>query len=89
MLQLQESVYFYRFISHLKFFAQRVMSGAMHADDTDDSLLALIKVKYHSAFSCVEKISIHIENNYNHILTNEEKLYLTVHIHRVIYKNVI
>lgn len=83
----EESVYFYRFISHLKFFAQRLISEKMHEDESDEDLLDVIKMKYKNAYQCVGNISKHIKNNYDYELTNEEKLYLTVHIHRVIYKN--
>ncbi|MEH7354018.1 PRD domain-containing protein [Neobacillus drentensis] len=82
----EKSVYFYRFISHLKFFAQRLMSENMHENEGDEDLLDVIKLKYQNAYQCVEKIATFIKNNYNYTLTNEEKLYLTVHIHRVVYK---
>ncbi|KHL97143.1 transcription antiterminator LicT [Paenibacillus sp. IHB B 3415] len=82
----EKSVYFYRFISHLKFFAQRLVSGNMHGNESDQDLLDVIKSKYKNAFLCVEKIEKYIEANYNYNLTNEEKLYLTVHIQRVVYK---
>lgn len=82
----EKSVYFYRFISHLKFFAQRLVSGNMHENESDQDLLDVIKSKYKNAFLCVEKIEKYIEANYSYNLTNEEKLYLTVHIQRVVYK---
>jgi beta-glucoside operon transcriptional antiterminator len=82
----EKSVYFYRFIAHLKFFAQRLISGNMHENESDQDLLEVIKSKYENAFLCVEKIETYIKNNYNYNLTNEEKLYLTVHIQRVVYK---
>lgn len=82
----EKSVYFYRFISHLKFFAQRLVSGSMHENESDQDLLDVIKSKYKSAFLCVGKIEKYIEANYSYNLTNEEKLYLTVHIQRVVFK---
>lgn len=82
----EESVYFYRFISHLKFYAQRLISENLHQDENDEDLLEVIKSKYKNSFECVEKIATHIKNNYRYTLTNEEKLYLTVHIQRIVYK---
>lgn len=82
----EESVNFYRFINHLKFFAQRLLVGKMHQDESDEELLNLIKLKYKNAYKCVEKIAIHIQKNYQYPLTFDEKLYLTVHIQRVIYQ---
>lgn len=82
----EQSVYFYRFISHLKFFAQRLVGGKLHANESDQELLDVIKSKYPKAFLCVEKIAKHVQTNYRYELTHEEKLYLTVHIQRVVYK---
>lgn len=84
----EDSVYFYRFISHLKFFAQRLMSENLHQDENDEELLEVIKLKYKNAYECVEKIATHIKNNYQHTLTHEEKLYLTVHVQRLVYKTI-
>lgn len=83
----EDSVYFYRFITHLKFFAQRLVSGKTYEDEAQDDLLDVIKVKYKNAYACVNKISEFILKKYNYVLSNEEKLYLTIHIERVIYKS--
>lgn len=83
----EKSVYYYRFITHLKFFVQRFTSGNMYSDDSDNELFETVKNKYKNAYDCVEKISTHIKKNYEYELTNEEKLYLTVHIERIVYKD--
>ena len=81
------SAYYYRFITHLKFFAQRVVSGKLLENlETQDDLLGMVKVKYSTSFKCVEKIGKFIIREYGYIISNEEKLYLTIHIERVIYK---
>lgn len=82
-----DSVYYYRFITHLKFFAQRLLSDELIKDTNDDSLLEMVKVKYVSSYACVERIAEFILRKYQYELSNEEKLYLTIHIERVIYKN--
>lgn len=82
-----DSVYYYRFITHLKFFAQRLIMGKQNVEnDADNDLFNMVKEKYYNAYNCVQKISGFIERKHHHILTNEEKLYLTIHIERVIYK---
>jgi len=80
-----ESVYYYRFVTHLKFFAQRVISGKQYHDD-DSDLLAILKKKYHNSFECVALIDEFIEKNYHYRLSDEEQSYLTIHIERLIYK---
>lgn len=81
----QESVYHYRFITHLKFFAQRALIGEQY-NDNDDDLLDVLKVKYPNSYKCVNRIAEYIEKNYHYIVSNEEKSYLTIHIERLIYK---
>lgn len=80
----EESVYYYRFITHLKFFAERLLNGKSYTGEEDDGLLDVIKVKYKNSYECVEKISSFIEEKYNYVLANEEKLYLTIHIEKVV-----
>lgn len=82
----EDSVYYYRFITHLKFFAQRLVNGNTYDGPGDDDLLSVIKVKYRNAYDCVKVISDYILKNYEYILSDEERLYLTIHIERVIYK---
>ena len=80
----EESAYYYRFITHLKFFAQRLVEHKKQNKQEDD-LLEVVQVKYANAYQCVEKIAMYIKNQYNYELYDEEKLYLTIHIHRVVY----
>lgn len=82
----EESVYFYRFITHLKFFAERLVNGNTFKSNDSDDLLDTIKVKYKNAYSCVEKIGEFIKNKYNYNISNEEMLYLIIHIERIVSK---
>lgn len=81
------SVYYYRFITHLKFFAQRLALRKPIDDESSDGLLDVVKVKYHTSYKCVGKISNYINSKYDYELSNEEQLYLTIHIERMIYKS--
>lgn len=83
----EESVYYYRFITHLKFFGQRLISKTNYKDEQDDDLLEIIKVKYHNAYQCVLKIKTFLQNTYQYTLSNEETLYLTIHIAKIVQKN--
>lgn len=82
-----DSVYYYRFITHLKFFAERLLSDNIIKDSDDDDLLNMVKIKYKESFSCVEKITEFISRKYEYKLSKEEQLYLTIHIERVVNKN--
>lgn len=81
-----DNVYYYRFITHLKFFAQRLVQNKTY-EDTDGDLLDIVKMKYVTAYNCVEKIAEFIQKKYDYTLSDEEKLYLTIHVERVVSKN--
>lgn len=83
----QESVYYYRFVTHLKFFAQRLVSGKLHEQDGQDELLDTIKKKYVNSYKCVEKIRDFVKSRYSYALSDDEMLYLTIHIERIIYRS--
>ncbi len=85
----EDSVYCYRFITHLKFFAQRLLEGKTYHEDEQDDLFNVIKTKYVNSYECAEKISDFIKTKYNYDLSNDEKLYLTIHIERIVYKAVL
>ncbi|MGL9729402.1 BglG family transcription antiterminator LicT [Enterococcus sp. DIV0756] len=82
----EESVYFYRFTTHLRFFASRIMNRRQLSDETDDELLLIIQKKYQNAYQCVERIADFIRKQYHYEMSNDEKLYLTIHIARLVQK---
>lgn len=79
----ESSLNYYRFINHVKFFAQRLLNGVYY-DDDDNDLLDVIKFKHKKSFNCAERIKQMILEKYNYDFGNEELLYLTVHIARII-----
>jgi beta-glucoside operon transcriptional antiterminator len=81
----ENSLYYYRFITHLKFFAQRLLNN-IHYDDDNEDLLEVIKFKHKKAFQCVQKIKFFVFEKYKYELGNEEMLYLTMHIARMVKK---
>ncbi|MBL1227639.1 PRD domain-containing protein [Enterococcus sp. BWB1-3] len=83
----ETSVYFYRFTTHLKFFAYRLTTKKQYLEETDNELLDVIKVKYKNAYSCVNTIGTYLQDTYNYTISNDEKLYLTIHIARLVSKN--
>lgn len=73
----------HRFVTHLKFFAQRIFSGLNYAPK-EEFLHAIVRNKHKKAYNCTERINTFIESTYNYTLSNDEKLYLTIHINRVV-----
>lgn len=81
----EKSVHYYRFVTHIRFFAQRLVTNTTYKDDGDDSLFELLKNKYKNSYKCVLKINTYIKNNFHYDLSTDEKLYLMVHIERTVY----
>lgn len=79
-------IYYYRFITHLKFFALRMFNGKKE-ENKENELFDVIKVKFKLAFDCAEKIKQFLMQKYHYNLSDDEILYLTIHIHRVITKS--
>jgi len=74
----EKSLNYERFVTHLRFFFQR-LSKNQEVEAEDDFLLKQVKVKYKKAYDCMLKIEAYLEKE----LSDEEKLYLTIHIQRV------
>ncbi len=82
----EDDVYYYRFVTHLKFFAKRLSEHKLYEGDDNDELWGVVKEKYPDTFRCVEKITAFIEKKYEYKLLKDEQLYLTIHIERAIHK---
>lgn len=79
-----DSVYYYRFITHLKFFAERLFSGKTYGGQDVDNMLNLVRNKYPKECDCVNKIASFLNERYGYQLSEEELLYLSIHISRII-----
>lgn len=83
-VEFEEDDYNYdRLLTHLKFFAKRLIKKEV-LNDKNNELIDIIKLKYESAYNCAFKIKKFIEQNHEYIVSEDEILYLTLHINRVI-----
>ncbi|WP_339226130.1 PRD domain-containing protein [Oceanobacillus sp. FSL K6-2867] len=82
----EESINYDRFLTHLRFFAIRFIRKEKQDEMYDNFLYEQVKQKYPRAFECTKRISTYIANKYNWEISNDEKVYLTIHIHRVTYR---
>lgn len=79
----EESLSYHRFVTHLKFFSQRMLTRTVVEDD-DLSLHQAVKDNYARAPGAVrKKIERHLQKNYQRNLTTEEIMFLAIHIERV------
>lgn len=77
----EKSLNYERFVTHLRFFFQR-LNKKQDIEAEDDFLLKQVKVKYKKAYECMLKVEKYLEMN----LSDEEQLYLTIHIQRVTHR---
>ncbi len=77
-----DSLSYNRFVTHLKFFAQRML-GKRGVVSDDESLHDVVRNRYPEAYQCVEKIDHHVINKYAYALGSEERMFLAIHIERV------
>lgn len=71
-----------RLITHLKYFAQRIISKKQLAED-EAPFLKLIKENYSDVYKCALKIKTYIQNNYDYVISDGEIVYLSLHLQRV------
>ncbi|MGX7262360.1 BglG family transcription antiterminator LicT [Enterococcus crotali] len=72
-----------RFITHLKFFVQRLFSGIELDKDKDEGFLFMLKEKYQEEYLCALKIREYISKEFGRDLQEDEMIYLTIHIRRI------
>lgn len=79
----EDSLSYERFVTHLKFFIQRAINRQYYPDE-DNELYELFQKKSPKAHDCAKKIKKYMEKKTDTEVTDEELMYLTVHIDRVI-----
>ncbi len=81
----RESLDYNRFVTHLKFFWQYMMykNESRSIGDLSDDMLEVIKGKKIESYECALKIKEFIKQTYNYVLSNEDLLYMTIHIARI------
>lgn len=82
----EDSGYYYRFITHLNYFVRRVLRGEQHTDSTNQELTDIIFEKYQKAYQCALRISDFVADKLNYHISDEEKMYITIHIQLVVSK---
>lgn len=82
-IELDElSLSYERFITHLRFLAQRVFTGE-HMDLDNLEFQKVIDRLYPEEYVCAQKVQELIKRQYGHRVTEEEVAYLALHIKRI------
>jgi beta-glucoside operon transcriptional antiterminator len=78
-----DSLYYERFVTHMMYLAQRIFKKKQLNSADEDNYRKIIEGLYQEDYKCSRKISDYIEKEYKYNLTDEELLYLTIHIKRL------
>ncbi|WP_270599811.1 PRD domain-containing protein [Faecalicoccus pleomorphus] len=71
-----------RFITHCRFFVQRVVNREYLDKDpsTYEQMFKVMLDLYKKQYSCVHKIADYIEKKYNYLVEDDERMYLLIHL---------
>lgn len=78
----EDSINFTRFVTHIRYFIIRQMNHTTMGN-TNEDLFNMIKLQYTDELDCVSKINKYLENNYGWNCSEDEMLYLVLHIQRL------
>jgi beta-glucoside operon transcriptional antiterminator len=80
----EDSLTGFRFITHLKFFANRIFTQEENESPEDPFLYDVVKERYSEAFDITKKVKQFISNQYSYKVSDMEITYLTIHIQRLL-----
>ena len=82
MKMAEDTLFYDRFVTHLKFLFQRILKPDLSIT-IDNDFVAMVRSSYPTEYACSEEIGNYIESQSGHKITNEDKAYLTIHIRRI------
>lgn len=84
---LETDLNYSRFMTHLKFFIQRLINRDPLEEVMDDTLIQILTVRYSKENKCVDEIAKLLKEEYDHELLNDERGYLILHLARLLKSN--
>lgn len=80
------SLDYYRLMIHLKLFASRIVAGTASEPSQDRQLIEMVRSRYAQAYACAASIASFIGRTYAYAVSEDELMYLTIHLERVFGK---
>lgn len=85
----EEDIFFQRFVTHLKFFSERVLlDDATTLPNSDDSLFQMIIERFPESYETTLKIVGFLSKTRGYQVSKDEQTYITIHLARIVQKNV-
>ncbi|MEI5994300.1 BglG family transcription antiterminator LicT [Candidatus Enterococcus mansonii] len=85
----ENDIYFQRFITHLKFFTERIIKGTtttLEENQVENQLFFLVTNQYPEAFEATKKVAELLKSRRNYTMSKDEQVYITIHLARIIDK---
>ena len=80
----EDSLAYSRYIIHLKFFLSRIVSSQTSNETSElTNIFGQLITKYKNVEKCVEEICEFIKEKFNYVCTDEDSIYLMIHIVRL------
>lgn len=79
----EDSLEYERLIVHLRYFSDRVINNKPIADH-DAAFIETMKKNFLSEYNCCLKIRAYVKDQFHYEISDEEIIYLCVHIHRIV-----
>lgn len=84
----KSSISYSRMGTHLKYLAKRILEASTEPlQNTSNEFFNSIMYRFSNSKDTVEAIANYTKNTFNHTLTNDEKLYLSIHIFQLTNKS--
>lgn len=80
----RDSFSYSRFITHLNYFAERIIEGKLFEDNQSDILFDSMKANMPKENQVIENIRQFILTKHEIQISKQEKIYLMVHLHRIV-----
>lgn len=77
----EKSLSYERFVTHLKFLLQRVVSDEIYTD-IDEAMCRIMREESQAEYECALKIREYLKVKLKFEISEEELMYLTMHIKR-------
>ncbi|KAB2330357.1 PRD domain-containing protein [Bacillus mesophilum] len=80
----KDSLSYSRFVTHLKYFAERIIKKQVFEDTDSDILYDQLSTSMVKEHNMIESIAAFVKQKHEVDLTKQEKIYLIIHIHRIL-----
>ena len=71
---IEDDINFDRLLTHLKFFAKRLIDKKEQTKFEKNDLLDVVKIQYKESYECAQNIKKFIEDNYTYKINDDEVL---------------